>query len=234
MPASIPNDIYQYSTITALRQGLTTAGPPIGALTNHGTHGTGLFPNGDPMILVDGKAWRLSVAHARRGANEKEAPHWHSAASDADRLPFTMVTVFSPSSFASTQSTAFGFDELRDLLTNQGPEAGGKNSYMPFRVRGHFSSVRVRLDRRGRELSDQEASTTTIHDVLGTLFGFCSPAWAGATSPSGVQCCFLGADLEGGEVTGFAAGRGVSVEWAVCGRFHLGLPQGKAWEALDL
>ena len=93
MPNSIPNDIYQYSLRSAYNAGLKEGGPPVAFLTNHGTHGVGIFETDEDeegerpndMVQVDSVAYSLD----KDGKATK--------ASQQDQMPFTMVCVFQPS-----------------------------------------------------------------------------------------------------------------------------------------
>jgi len=108
---------------------------------------------------------------------------------------------------------------------------------MPFRLQGAFGKVDLRCD-GGREAGEDEAVLRTVRDVKGTVFGFAGPAWAGGISVVGLHFHFLGDEVDGvrtgGCVVDFVAGEGVVLDWAVCGRFHLGLPRGDEWESLEL
>lgn len=235
MVASIPNDIFQYSIISALNSGLATGGPPAAFLTRHGTHGIGTFAhmNGE-MILIDSVAWQItSDGNVRR------------AALDAV-LPYVMVTIFEPVFGIAVSKDGMSKGELEEVLfESKGAHGGGPNSYMPFRIHGKFKSVQVsavakqKNDTASLGEVREQGMLKTVEDVKGTIFGFASPPWAQGISVAGVHCHFLseeGTDGKrtGGHVKSFELTQGGRVEWAVCGRFHLGLPSGDSWEELDL
>jgi len=222
MVASIPNDIFQYSLITAVTSGLTNGGPIPPMLTSHGTHGIGIFSDTtNSLILLDSVAYSIDS-----DGRAQTAPP------DAN-LPFTMVTVFAPT-FRAELSGGLRKEGLRDLFASGGKISSGKNTPMPFRIEGTFSSVEV-----GAHTSQEGGAGQTLKDVRGTIFGFVIPAWAGSISGKDVRSCFLSADegngvRRGGFVRDFEAGGNVRVDWAKCGRFHLGFPQSEEWETLDM
>jgi alpha-acetolactate decarboxylase len=48
-------------------------------------------------------------------------------------------------------------------------------------------------------------------------------------------CCFLSEDKKtGGRVKEFETGKAAEVDWAKCGRFHLGFPQDDEYEELKI
>jgi len=232
MVASIPNDIFQFSVISALVAGLAESGPQCAHLTNHGTHGIGTFSdmNGE-MILIDRVAWHMTADGKVR-----------KAALDA-MLPFVQVCIYQPE-FRVRAPKRLTKQGIWGLIESQGGRAGGRNSYMPFRLQGSFSSMDIRVV-RGRQDKDAglgEAADNALHktlkDVKGTMFGFSGPVWSAGISVEGLHCHFLSDEKDGertgGHVKEFVAEDGVVLDWAVCGRFHLGLPRGDDWESLDL
>lgn len=145
-------------------------------------------------------------------------------------------------------------ESLMDVIGCQGSIAGGKNSFMPFRLRGTFS--KITLDTVGPKNPSGRTSSSSgsppavsgtperevVHELVhveGTVFGFYGPKWAEGISVTGFHCSFLsGRDevgkLRGGRVKDFKASGAVELAWALTGRFHLGLPSGEEWEDLEL
>ena len=229
MPASIPNDIYQYSLISAFSNGLTSGGPPAAFLTKHGTHGIGTFADGRKMIMLDSKAWQLQAD------GKGQANVWMPAAGDA-MLPFVMVTCFEAEQGQQT-SVEMSKEEVEERILashagrngSTGASGWSKHDYLSVQIRGKFESIEV----------NQDGQSITISNAKGTMFGFRAPSWAAATSPEGLRLHFISDADEyglrrGGDVRGFQLMAGASVEFATCGRFHLGLPKGKQWESMDL
>lgn len=219
MPTSIPNDIYQYSLHSAYTAGLKDGGPPVAFLTNHGTHGVGYFEVEVDSDDEDSKAQEQqrpndmiqldSVAYAIDSEGNVEK------ADKEDSLPHVMVTVFQPNQRTKLPVGA-NAKKLRELFS-----APSKNTPLSFRIQGAF-----------KYLSTQQE---TYWSVKGTVFGFCVPGWQKAVSGEGLQCVFLSEDKKrGGRVTELEVGDGTGVEWAKCGRFHLGFPQDEEFEELRL
>lgn len=214
-PSSIPNDIYQYSLLSAYNAGLKEGGPPVAFLTNHGTHGVGVFeaeeddddggndlPPSD-MIQLD------SVTYAIDSEGDV------SRAEKGDQMPHTLVTVFQPSQKLKPPAGT-RFKKVRELFASK-----AKNTPLPFRITGSFKYI--------------GAKQATYWDVEGTIFGFCIPEWQKAISGDGLQCCFLTKDAQrGGKVVDFEMGDGAMLEFAKCGRFHLGFPQDEEYEELRI
>ena len=230
--ARIPNDIFQFSLHSAYTQGLTSTGPPASALSGYGTHGIGYVASprpgrGGDLLLLDAVPYLLTdgataVKVSERGENTA--------------LAFVMVTKFQPESRAVVpRNQNLSLAGLPAVFASQGADAGGRNSLMPFCVRSaSFTSMTV-------VAADGEH---VLRDVEGTLFGFDVPEWAQGSicGPAGetVRCCFLesgpsgGGRTRGGFVRHFEVRGEAVVEWAVCGRFHLGLPSGEEWQGLRL
>jgi len=208
MAPTIPNDIYQYSLRSAYNAGLTDGGPPVAFLSNHGTHGIGIFEEyededaGRDMIQIESVAYSIdSNGDAERA--EKD-----------DQTPFAMVTVFEPKQRVQPP-VGTGNKKVLELFER------GKNTPMPFRVTGSFKYINTRQQ--------------TYWDVKGTIFGFAIPAWQKEISGEKLQSCFLSADKQqGGKVVEFETGDGAILEFAKCGRFHLGFPQDDEFEELRL
>ena len=139
-------------------------------------------------------------------------------------------------------------DALLDVFSSEGDEAGGKNSMIPFRVRGEFARIKLKTissaRRRGSLLAGGGQRTETkggdeLTDVKGTIFGFIGPEWFAGVSVTGVHCCFLSEKSEdgkhyGGSFVDFQAKGEVEVSWAVTGRFHMGFPRSKVYEDLEI
>lgn len=167
-------------------------------------------------------------------------------------LPFVMVTKFVPE-FSFNISGDTEMESLMDLLEIEGPVAGGKNSFMPFRLRGSFSFVSLHdVGPSGNSRRSSSATSSPppaaatpsenerkLENVKGTIFGFHGPKWAEGISPTGFHCSFLSERdeegvLRGGRVSDFRADGTVELTWAKTGRFHLGLPTDGKFEELEL
>ncbi|CAJ2504784.1 Uu.00g121780.m01.CDS01 [Anthostomella pinea] len=114
MVSRIPNDIFQFSTVSALMAGLCTSGPLAHQLTGYGTHGLGTCSalNGE-VLFLDSVAYHITTSPSKKSssqsmtqgaADDQEAlndaargldPVIKKAARDA-MMPFVQVTLFRP------------------------------------------------------------------------------------------------------------------------------------------
>jgi acetolactate decarboxylase len=209
MAPSIPNDIFQFSTSAALTAGFTTGQPRTSDLTSHGTHGLGVYEDGNLMLLLERQAYSI-----RKDGAVVPAPM------DA-LLPFAMVTVFQPTYRVKLPELSFnGFEEL--IGSEELGAAKSVNSLMPFLMRARFKEV------------DMKAGGT-LKDVEGTMFGFVVPSWMREISGPRIHAHFVDEEEgKGGRVEGFEIEEEVTLGFAKCGRFHLGFPQGPEWEDVQL
>ncbi|KAI4721970.1 alpha-acetolactate decarboxylase [Aureobasidium sp. EXF-10727] len=232
MVSKIPNDIFQFSTASALMQGLAHSGPSAGQLPGYGTHGIGTFSrmNGE-LLFLNGRPWQM----LRSG---KVLP-----ADPSTPLPFVQVTNFQPEHEVAVSGLKKA--DLVNVFEKNGPNAGGKNSFVPFVVKGKFKSLQLRIagpqEHDGQDLAEVAANARKwgVQDVKGTMFGIASPEWMQGVSVAGVHCHFMteveqGKDAEGGHVLDFETADEAVLQWAVTGRYHLGFPRDEEWENLDL
>lgn len=205
MSKSTPNDIHQFSLLSAYNAGLKDGGPPVGFLANQGTHGIGIFEDDETdMILLDSAAYSFD--------DDGEA----TKADKEDQLPFVMLTPFQPQSRVKAPKGTTG-KKVREVFSDK----GGKNTPISFRITGNIGYVSTKQQ--------------TYWDAKGTIFGFNIPEWQRDISGEGLQCCFLSEDKStGGRVTDFETGDGAVLEWSKCGRFHLGFSQDEEFEQLRL
>jgi len=236
MVSKIPNDIFQFSTVGALMSGLASTGPSPSQLTGYGSHGIGTFTDMDgELLFLDGIAYQFTS-----DGKVRLAPGHLS-------LPFVQVTKFIPEYSLNTQAR-IRKEDLLDIFAQGGPDAGGKNNFIPFQLRGSFNSVDVRAagpqKHPGQSLAEvtADAREWSLTNVIGTMFGIMSPEWTQGISVAGAHIHFVSdpnpedpsAQQVGGHVRNFAIDGGVEVQWAVTGRYHLGFPRGETWNALSM
>jgi acetolactate decarboxylase len=232
MVSKIPNDIFQFSTASALMAGLAHNGPSCGQLRGYGTHGIGTFTrmNGE-LLFLDGKPWQMLPSGKVQPASPQTS------------IPFVQVTNFQPE--FQTKAVGLKKEALVDVFEKSGPGAGGKNSFVPFLVKGKFKSLHLRIagpqEHDGQDLAEVAANARkwSVENVEGTMFGIASPEWMAGVSVAGVHCHFMteaepGKDAEGGHVLDFETGDEAVLQWAVTGRYHLGFPRDDEWEHLNL
>ena len=137
-----------------------------------------------------------------------------TVADKEEQLPHVLVTIFQPTKRAKCPESTTSKDVKARF-------EGSKNTPMPFRMRGTWKYINT-----------QQA---TYWDVEGTIFGFAIPSWQKSVSGDGLVGGFLSEDKKlGGRVIEFETGPETTLEWAKCGRFHLGFPQDEEFEELRL
>ncbi|CAK4032518.1 hypothetical protein AC578_1740 [Lecanosticta acicola] len=204
MAKSIPNDIFQFSLHSAYTAGLKDGGPPVAFLTNHGTHGIGIFEDEESeLIQIDSIAYAID----KDGA---VAP----AAKD-DQLPFVMVTIFQPTQRVKPPPSTTS-KQLKELFAD-----AGKNTPMPFRLRGGFKYLNTQ----------QKTFWDVKGTIFGFCVPGWQKAVSGEGLQC---CFLSEDKRHGGRVIDFETGEGAVLEWGKCGRFHLGFPQDEEFEELRL
>ena len=214
MVASIPNDIFQFSTYSAIENGFSQGQPRASDLSSHGTDGIGFFENGYVMILANGSVYTMDVkGHVK-------------LASPSSRLPFAMVTIFQPMRAVVAQNPTL---EIIDELLSSVENTGGPNTLMPFKIE------EIELDHGSICGTSMHKNPTAelITNMKGVIFGFVVPNWMKGISGQRVHCYFLSSDIRiGGRLLGFQSTGEFTITFARCGRFHLGFPQSTEWEEL--
>ncbi|KAL8313313.1 hypothetical protein RB597_005991 [Gaeumannomyces tritici] len=238
------NEIYQYSIISALMDGVGSSGLPISDLVAHGDHGLGTFRNmAGEMIVLDGRVFQMKSDGTVTAVDSKPG-----ALDPADGLPvvapFAMLTRFRPTASRAAcrpRSKA----ELAALVSDLLPP-GSRNLYAAFRLRGTMTSVTVRTadgqrfpGEPLRALGGRQVTHVFEREEGGTLFGFRSPAFSHGVSVAGDHMHFISADRRrGGHVLALdvgAEGAGVEVEVAPISRVHMELPVGdEQFDAAEL
>lgn len=242
------NEIYQYSIISALMDGVGSSGLPLSDLVTHGDHGLGTFRRmAGEMIVVDGHVYQMKSDGSI--ATVDTSP---GALDPADGLPvvapFAMLTRFRPTVHRRSCSPR-SKDELAALLSElllPPAGTGSRNGYAAFRLTGAFRSVTVRTadgqrfpGERLKALGERQVTHVFEHEVGGTLFGFRSPAFSHGVSVAGDHMHFISADRKrGGHVLGLEVGGekgGVELAVAPISRVLMELPVGDAqFDAAEL
>jgi alpha-acetolactate decarboxylase len=218
------NELYQYSIISALMEGVASSGISLSTLLSHGTYGLGTFRHlvGE-MIVLDGQVYQMKSDGSV------------SAISDPSALastitPFAAVTRFAPTT--TRTCTLPSKDALHALLSSLLPDAA-HNHFMAVRVTGVFARVTVRTvggqTYPHEPLGDvgKHQASHSFEAVRGTVFGFRSPAYAQGLSVAGDHLHFITEDrLRGGHLLSLVAEEEVCVEAGAVWKLHLELPRG--------
>lgn len=208
------HEVYQYSTISALLDGVYDGDATVADLLRHGDFGLGTFNHLDgEMVILDGVCYRL-----RSDGSAARAP-------STDRTPFAAVTRFhrdlSIPVAACARAAVIAAIDRRIASTNL---------IYAIRVNGHFSEMHTRTVMAQRqpyppltEATEGQAETR-FTDVSGTLVGFRTPDFEQGISVAGYHLHFLNKDrTAGGHVLDFTMERG-SVDISGASQLHLSLP----------
>jgi acetolactate decarboxylase len=226
--AMASNQIYQYSVISALMTGLSSASSSttVSKLLAHGTLGLGTFESMDgEMVILDGQAYQLK----HDGSVAKVA--------GSAKIPFGSVTQFEPQT--TRKSSLRDKDHLTELVADMFPHA--RNHFVALRVDGYFDYVKCRTippqTYEGEPLTEvgKRQTVKEYHDVKGTIVGFRSPQWSEGVSVVGIHVHFLSAERSfGGHVLAVRADSEVEVGVSACINLHIDLPHSEEFGARNL
>ncbi|KAK4443521.1 alpha-acetolactate decarboxylase [Podospora aff. communis PSN243] len=218
MAQPAPNEIYQFSIISALMDGVASHGIPISSLLAHGDHGLGTFRAMDgEMIILDSSVYQMK-------ADGSIVP---ITSPDKVITPFGVVTRFEPTQ--RVRASISGKGDLAKLLKGLFP--GARNHFVSIRMDGTFRKIHARTaggqerPREGMVSVASRQTTYTFEDVKGTIFGFRCPEYVMGINVAGEHMHFISEDrLRGGHILGFETEGGVEVGVAMASRFHMELP----------
>jgi alpha-acetolactate decarboxylase len=213
-------EVYQFSTISALLEGVYDGDVTIAEILRHGDFGLGTFNHLDgEMVILDGVCYRLRSD----GTATRAAP--------TDRTPFAAVTRFHTD-----------FDIYIDSRTDQATvlsaidrQIESANLIYAIRITGRFAELHTRTVMEQHrpyppltEATEGQAETR-FTDVTGVLVGFRTPQFEQGISVAGYHLHFLDTDrTRGGHVLDFTFEDGLA---AVSGasQLHLSLPTSGAF-----
>ncbi|KAK4122067.1 alpha-acetolactate decarboxylase [Parathielavia appendiculata] len=211
------NEVFQYSIVSALMDGVATHGIPIARVLEHGDHGLGTFRNmvGE-MIVVESEVYQMkadgSVVHIDP---------------ETTITPFATVTRFRPTT--TKKAAVSGKAGLEDLLNSMFPKA--RNHFLAVRMDGVFTKINVRT--AGGQLKPREGmvdvcsrqTTHTFEAVKGTIVGFRCPEYVMGVNVAGDHFHFITEDRQrGGHILAFETDGDVEIGAAQLSNFHLELP----------
>lgn len=122
-----PNDVFQYSLLSAYNAGLKDGGPPASFVASQGTHGIGCFEEDEEsdMVQIDGRIYTID----KDGDVEEADPD--------DTLPFAMSTNFQPKQRLKTPPNTTS-KKLREVFED------AKNTPTAFKLTGQFKYINSR------------------------------------------------------------------------------------------
>lgn len=217
--------VFQYSTINALMEGLYQGTISYGELFEHGDFGLGTFDALDgEMVAVDGHFYqikqdgKLSVVSAEQTA------------------PFAVLVKFRPDLKFKVDSAL----DYHQLLEQIGNKLESVNFIYAMRVDAFFDSVEVRIAPRQCKpypvLTEaaKEQPEFTYSNLRGTICGFRFPAYTSAINVPGYHMHFVDqARTIGGHVLD-AKMHDVAIEIEQLSGFFVQLPTSSEFMAADL
>jgi len=219
-PSGNASEVYQFSTIGALLDGVYDGDVTVAELLRHGDFGLGTFNHLDgEMVILDGVCYRLRADGSARQA----AP--------TDLSPFAAVTRFH-SDFEIEIASSTVRTEVIDAIDHQISSA---NLMYAVRVTGHFRELHSRTVLAQTPpyppltQATEGQAEPVFTDVSGTLVGFRTPDFEQGISVAGYHLHFLDTDrTAGGHVLDFTLESGrVAVSGAA--QLHLSLPTSGAF-----
>jgi len=213
-------EVYQFSTISALLDGVYDGDVTIADILRHGDFGLGTFNHLDgEMVILDGACYRLRAdGSATRAAL-------------TDRTPFAAVTRFHSD-----------FEIAIDTPTKEADVTGtidrrieSSNLIYAIRITGHFGELHTRTVMEQKKpyttltQATEGQAETRFSDVSGVVVGFRTPDYQQGISVAGYHLHFLNNDrTSGGHVLDFNLEHGqVAVSGA--SQLHLSLPTSGAF-----
>lgn len=215
------NELYQYSVVSALMDGVASNGLPMSTLLSHGDHGLGTFRGMQgELIVLDGHAFQMKHDGTTRPAD---------LGPEGDVSPFAMVTRFAPT---SRSSTSVGEKEgIEPVLAALCPDA--RNTHIAFRLDGAFKSVTCRTAEgqcypgEGLKGVASRQVSITLGPARGTVVGFRSPQFLQGVAVAGVHMHFIDEERKaGGHVLALQTEGEVTVQVAELWRTIMDLPRG--------
>ncbi|KAK3485503.1 alpha-acetolactate decarboxylase [Neurospora hispaniola] len=212
------NEVFQYSLVSALMDGVATHGTPISRILDHGDHGLGTFKsmNGE-MIVLDGVCYQMK--------SDGTIEHIHTPSEVI--TPFATVTRFNPN--VSTRATISNKKDLPALLLKLYPQS--KNHFLAIRMDGTFKRIKVRtaggqcFAREGMLAVAGRQTTNTFEAVKGTIIGFRCPAYVMGLNVAGDHLHFIDEERQkGGHILEFETEGDVEVGVSLMSKFHLEVP----------
>jgi acetolactate decarboxylase len=219
-PAAKDAEVYQFSTISALLDGVYDGDATVADILRHGDFGLGTFNHLDgEMVILDGVCYRL------------RADGTATRAASTDRTPFAAVTRFH-TDFAITIDAR---TDRAQVIAAIDKRIASANLIYAIRVTGLFSDLHTRTVMEQQKpyppltQATEGQAETRFTDESGTLVGFRTPDFEQGISVAGYHLHFLNEErTAGGHVLDFTMERG---EVAVSGaaQLHLSLPTSGAF-----
>jgi alpha-acetolactate decarboxylase len=214
------DEVYQFSTISALLDGVYDGDATVADILRHGDFGLGTFNHLDgEMVILDGICYRL------------RADGTATRAALTDRTPFAAVTRFHSDFEIAIQSRT----ERAEVTGAIDRQIASTNLIYAIRITGRFSELHTRTVMEQQPpyppltQATEGQAETQFTDATGVLVGFRTPEFEQGISVAGYHLHFLNDDrTSGGHVLDFSLEHGqVAVSGA--SQLHLSLPTSGAF-----
>jgi acetolactate decarboxylase len=216
--------LFQFSTSTALVEGIYQGAVRVGTLREHGDLGLGTFEDLDgEMVVVDGHFFQV-----RCDSSVREV-------ADVVLSPFAVITRFDPEP-AVTLGRCPDMSYLTsrfDLLRHS------NNVFFALRVDGQFEYVHTRAMCRTEEGIPLVRAAAVqrefeFRDITGTLVGFWTPEYAKTFNVPGYHLHFISADRTRGGHLLQCRGANLRLQIQREGNYHIALPETEDFLKADL
>jgi acetolactate decarboxylase len=219
------DEVYQFSTISALLDGVYDGDATVADILRHGDFGLGTFNHLDgEMVILDGICYRL------------RADGTASRAASTDRTPFAAITRFQ-SDFEIPIHTRTGRAEVTGAIDRQIQSA---NLIYAIRITGHFAELHTRTVMAQKPpyppltQATEDQAEAVFTDASGTVVGFRTPDFEQGISVAGYHLHFLNSERTGGgHILDFTLEHG-KVEVSGASQLHLSLPTSGAFLGAQL
>jgi acetolactate decarboxylase len=211
--------------MAALLDGVYDGDVTFGEIAEHGDFGLGTFSQLDgEMVAVEGQFYRLRADGTAKLVGPQET------------TPFAQVAFFYPDITYQVKGPLrrAALEAFIDAV------APSKNLFYAIRVDGQFQRILTRTVAKVTRpypafvKATQHQASMTFTDVVGTLVGFATPAYAQGLGVAGYHLHFLTDDRTGGgHVIDFTLDTGTVQISAQCD-VHLNLPRTQAFMRADL
>ena len=183
------NSIFQYSTLSALLEGVYDGEMTIGELKKHGDYGIGTFNALDgEMILYDGKCYKVS-------SDSKV-----TKVSDSATTPFAAICSFVPDTVIRIDRV-LKFNQLKQYIDSVVPST---NLLYAYKISGSFDSIIIRSvpkqEKPYKRLIEayKMQGVYTFTQQEGILFGYKFPKYLKDVNMDDFHLHFLSSDKSRG------------------------------------
>ena len=184
-----PDFVFQYSTLSALLEGIYDGELTVGELKKHGNYGIGTFNALDgEMVLADGKCYKVT-------SDSKVVP-----VGDDVKTPFAAVCTFTPDTIFEVGQPL----KLKNLEQYIDSVVPSNNLIYAYRISGSFDSIVIRSVPRQEKPYKRLIEAYKMQGVYsfahedGILFGYKFPAYLKEVNMDGYHLHFLSADKNKG------------------------------------